>query len=478
MAGAAVRAGWLVRLAAPSASYCTRFGAEVPAAAAQAPQPSPPYGSKKPHARRVPAEEDPAARAFSSAPAPGPDNKSFLWARYGEMKRLVQDLLPPGVCNLLNPSTIYANNEISLSTIGVYGFDYDYTLALYSPALHSRIYNTARDILVEQYKYPKGILKYEYWPNFAVRGLHYDIAKGLLMKIDAFHYIQLGTVYRGLKPVPDDEVLEMYDGTHHIPLHQASGFYGKVSNILSDKGMRYMVGKDWRDFFDVVIVQADKPHFFNDCVKPFRRLDSNGDLQWDKINKLEKGQVYKQGNLFDFLRLTGWRGSKVLYFGDHLYSDLADLMLRHGWRTGAIVPELETETKMVNTEQYSQALTWLQALTGLLERMQMFQDPESQQVLQDWMKERQELRAFTKNLFNPQFGSIFRTCHNPTYFSRRLCRFSDVYMASLSCLLNYDLNYTFYPRRTPLQHEAPLWMDQLCTGCMKTPFLEEMAHIR
>ena len=32
---------------------------------------------------------------------------------------------------------------------------------------------------------------------------------------------------------------------------------------------------------------------------------------------------YLQGNLFDFLRLTGWRGSKVLYFGDHLYSDLA-----------------------------------------------------------------------------------------------------------------------------------------------------------
>lgn len=26
-------------------------------------------------------------------------------------------------------------------------------------------------------QYPKGILKYEYWPNFAVRGLHYDIAK-------------------------------------------------------------------------------------------------------------------------------------------------------------------------------------------------------------------------------------------------------------------------------------------------------------
>lgn len=84
----------------------------------------------------------------------------------------------------------------------------------------------------------------------------------------------------------------------------------------------------------------------------------------------------------------------------------------------------------------------------------------------------------TKNLFNPQFGSIFRTCHNPTYFSRRLSRFSDIYMASLSCMLNYDLSYTFYPRRTPLQHEAPLWMDQLCTGCMKTPHLDDMSHIR
>ncbi len=37
--------------------------------------------------------------------------------------------------------------------------------------------------------------------------------------------------------------------------------------VFSDKGMKYMVGKEWRDFFDVVIVQADKPHFFNDCLK-------------------------------------------------------------------------------------------------------------------------------------------------------------------------------------------------------------------
>lgn len=46
-------------------------------------------------------------------------------------------------------------------------------------------------------------------------------------------------------------------------------------------------------------------------------------------------------------------------------------MLRHGWRTAAIVPELEHETKVVSAQQYATTLTWLQALTGLLERLQV-----------------------------------------------------------------------------------------------------------
>jgi hypothetical protein len=41
-------------------------------------------------------------------------------------------------------------------------------------------------------------------------GLKYDIEKGLLLKLDSFLQIQLGTVYRGLTPVPDDEVLRIY----------------------------------------------------------------------------------------------------------------------------------------------------------------------------------------------------------------------------------------------------------------------------
>uniref|UniRef100_A0A8C5FTR5 5'-nucleotidase domain-containing protein 3 n=1 Tax=Gadus morhua TaxID=8049 RepID=A0A8C5FTR5_GADMO len=469
-----------------------------------------------------------------------------LWTVYNETKKKTEDSIPAICKNSVNPDTIFANNEMSLGDIEIYGFDYDYTLAFYSNQLHTLIFNIARDLLIAEHNYPEGLRDYEYVPDFAVRGLHYDVQKALLMKIDAFHYIQLGTVYRGLHPVPDEEVIAMYDGIH-VPLENMSDFYGKSSHghtlkqfmdifslpemtLLScvndffmrhnidyepvhlykdvkaairdvhvkgimyraveadidryicygeqshavlkklkedgkkmflitnspldfvDRGMNFIVGKAWRDLFDVVIVQADKPGFFNDRRKPFRRVTETGVLLWDRIHKLEKGQIYKQGNLYEFLRLTGWRGSKVLYFGDHIYSDLADLTLRHGWRTGAIIPELRQEIKIMNTEQYVHMMSWVQALTGLIETMQVHRDPASQAGGGGGGG-----LCLCRAIFNSQFGSLFRTYHNPTYFSRRLSRFADIYMPSISCLLNYDFQHTFFPRRTPLQHEAPFW---------------------
>ncbi len=65
---------------------------------------------------------------------------------------LLSELIPPGACNLLNSSTIYANNEVSLAEVDIYGFDYDYTLALYSNALNTMIYNAARGFLIEHFK--------------------------------------------------------------------------------------------------------------------------------------------------------------------------------------------------------------------------------------------------------------------------------------------------------------------------------------
>lgn len=59
-----------------------------------------------------------------------------------------------------------------------------------------------------------------------------------------------------------------------------------IVSVHRDKGMTHMVGKDWRDFFDVVIVQADKPHFFTDCIKWVNLEDLNACIKLDKFTSV------------------------------------------------------------------------------------------------------------------------------------------------------------------------------------------------
>jgi hypothetical protein len=61
-------------------------------------------------------------------------------------------LIPVISKNSVNPNTIFANNEMSLHDIEIYGFDYDYTLAFYSRHLHTLIFNIARDILIQEHR--------------------------------------------------------------------------------------------------------------------------------------------------------------------------------------------------------------------------------------------------------------------------------------------------------------------------------------
>ncbi|XP_015601023.1 5'-nucleotidase domain-containing protein 3 isoform X3 [Cephus cinctus] len=413
------------------------------------------------------------------------------------------------------------------------------------------LYNLGREMLIKKYKYPEGIGNLEYREGFAVRGLHYDIEKGLLLKLDSFLQIQLGTVYRGLHPVPNDEVLRLYknriipiayveaphkhshykDGVkrtkmvqladlfsvpemgllcnvteyflrnhidyhpeilfrdvknsvqnchpimHQMVVNNVSEYLEQTKDLVKffdrlkaadkrmflvtnspfhfvDKGMRFLVGDDWKHYFDVVIVQARKPRFFTEESRPLRIYDEDNQTQlWDRVTSLEKGVIYLEGTVKQLQDMTGWRGHQVLYFGDHPYSDLADVTLEHGWRTGAIIKELTHEIETLNDRRFKENANWLQMLTGLIEDHQDYEGPEAQAQLDEWMHERDELRNEIKRVFNQQFGSVFRTYHNPTYFSRRLFRFADIYMSSITNLLGYSPSHTFYPRRGVMPHE-------------------------
>lgn len=367
-------------------------------------------------------------------------NREKLIEAYSQAKLICESLEPTEV---VDPKSVFTNNEIDLKEIKVYGFDYDYTLANYNVSLYKLLFDLARDSLLLNFKYPNGLKDLEYMHDFPIRGLHLDKRKGWLMKIDSYHNIQMGTVYHGMKPVPKEEVTKFYNGTrvniddlghtqtsstlHHFvdlfclpeinllastfqyfldhnihfnpqyvfqDIHDAfnllhknqiihksivqriedylipissgctsnsSIFIKEFLNRLksNDKkvflitnspfwfvnvGMTSLCGSDWVDLFDIIICNAQKPYFFTSKTKPFRSFNvSTNSKSWEKVTSFEKSQIYYEGNLFELIQNTQWQQHQVLYFGDHIYGDLAEPFLKHGWRTGAIINEIEYE---------------------------------------------------------------------------------------------------------------------------------------
>lgn len=138
-----------------------------------------------------------------------------------------------------------------------------------------------------------------------------------------------------------------------------------------DVGMNVILGKNWRDLFDIVIVSADKPNWFT-TNRPFRRIGADGSVFIERISELLPGEIYTGGSMSEFHRLLGFNGNKVLYLGDHLFSDVAEPSQLSGWRTGMIVSELAKEIEEQNKDSYQQALQNFIVLQSLKRKLDLF----------------------------------------------------------------------------------------------------------
>ena len=55
-----------------------------------------------------------------------------------------------------------------------------------------------------------------------------------------------------------------------------------------DAGMKYVVGENWRDEWDVVIASAGKPLFYTDGQRPFREVSVNtGRIKFKKVGEIQ-----------------------------------------------------------------------------------------------------------------------------------------------------------------------------------------------
>ncbi|XP_076461422.1 cytosolic purine 5'-nucleotidase-like isoform X2 [Babylonia areolata] len=81
---------------------------------------------------------------------------------------------------------VFVNRSLMLDKVKFFGFDMDYTLAVYkSPEYEELGFNLLKKQLVDM-GYPQAISDFQYDPSFPIRGLWFDNLYGNLLKVDAF----------------------------------------------------------------------------------------------------------------------------------------------------------------------------------------------------------------------------------------------------------------------------------------------------
>ncbi|WJX96744.1 hypothetical protein P8452_77909 [Trifolium repens] len=205
-----------------------------------------------------------------------------------------------------------------------------------------------------------------------------------------------------------------------------------------DGGMRFMLEDSmdcrdsWTELFDVVIAQANKPKFYT-SEHPFRCYDAQKDvLTFTKVDKFLPDKVYYHGCLKSFLQITKWKGPEVIYFGDHLFSDLRGPS-KAGWRTAAIIHELENEIQKQNEDTYRTEQAKFHLIQELLGKLHAtaansVRTAACKSLLEELNEERQKARMKMKMMFNESFGATFLTSTGQeSAFAYNIHQYADVY---------------------------------------------------
>jgi HAD superfamily 5'-nucleotidase-like hydrolase len=266
------------------------------------------------------------------------------------------------------------------------------------------------------------------------------------------HVHRSGLVHRGILADPNRYLLKNGQLLRFLRMLKDKGkklflLTNSPYNFV-DGGMRFLMeesfgfGDSWRELFDVVIAKANKPEFYT-SEHPFRCYDSERDnLAFTKVDAFDPKKVYYHGCLKSFLEITKWHGPEVIYFGDHLFSDLRGPS-KAGWRTAAIIHELEREIQIQNDDSYRFEQAKFHIIQELLGRFHATvsnnqRSEACQSLLDELNNARQRARDTMKQMFNRSFGATFVTdTGQESAFSYHIHQYADVYTSKPENFLLY-----------------------------------------
>jgi HAD superfamily 5'-nucleotidase-like hydrolase len=219
--------------------------------------------------------------------------------------------------------------------------------------------------------------------------------------------------------------------------------------------------RHWRNLFDLVIVQAKKPGFF-DKQNPFVEVVDDTTTR-PLQGPLRPGVVYKGGNAEAVQQHFGCDGGEILYVGDHVYADVHVSSQIRRWRTALVLRELEQEVlaertfagKQHELEQLlhdKDRLDREQAMLRLsLQRLEHGQQPPaevglSQHAIQERLRAlRPEFDALEQKIVplakasgalgHARWGPSMRAGADKSRLARQIERHADIYTSRVSNFL-------------------------------------------
>nr|XP_043606991.1 5'-nucleotidase domain-containing protein 4 [Erigeron canadensis] len=259
--------------------------------------------------------------------------------------------------------------------------------------------------------------------------------------------------------------------------------------IYTDKMMRHSFNRflpndmNWRDLFEMVIVSARKPEFFQMSHPLYEVVTSDGLMR--PCFKARPGGLYSGGSAQMVENFLGIHGDEILYVGDHIYTDVSVSKVHLRWRTALICRELEEEyNALIHSREHRAKLVELlnqkEVVGDLFNQLRLALQRRNTgrpaQTLAATHMDDKELTESVQNLlivmqrldekiapmleedgehFSKRWGYLSRAgLWDKSHLMRQIEKYADIYTSRVSNFLNYTPFMYFRSQEQTLAHDS------------------------
>ncbi|KAF5738804.1 putative cytosolic purine 5-nucleotidase [Tripterygium wilfordii] len=255
----------------------------------------------------------------------------------------------------------------------------------------------------------------------------------------------------------------------------------------------------WRDLFEMVIVSARKPEFFQmshplyevvtdeGLMRPCFKARAEYEIHTIKNKVLDSyyGGLYSGGSAQMIESSLNIHGDEILYVGDHIYTDVSQSKVHLRWRTALICRELEEEySALIGSQGHRAGLIELinqkEVVGDLFNQLRLALQRRSkgrpaQTIAATNMNDQELMDSMQKllivmqrldqkigpmleadgELFNKRWGFLSRAgLWDKSHLMRQIEKYADIYTSRVSNFLNYTPFMYFRAQEQTLAHDS------------------------